>query len=54
MLRIVLSFGALAMLLGASAAFAFPPIDLTVAGSSYTSSDGTVWPKDRIEPGTHV
>lgn len=29
--------------LGASAAYAFPPIDLTTLNSTYTGSDGVVW-----------
>jgi hypothetical protein len=44
MIRKVLFLGAAGLLLGASAAFAFPPIDLTTSGVSYTSTyDGTVW-----------
>jgi hypothetical protein len=31
------------MVLGASAAYAFPPIDLTAVGASYTGADGVVW-----------
>lgn len=44
MIRKVLFLGAAGLLLGASAAFAFPPIDLTTAGATYTSAtDGTIW-----------
>jgi len=44
MIRKVLLLSAVAMLLGASAAFAFPPIDLTTSGATYTSpTDGTIW-----------
>ena len=42
MMRIIFLSGAV-MLLAASAAFAFPPIDLTTAGATYTSTDGTIW-----------
>jgi hypothetical protein len=42
MLRIVLLSGAV-MLVAASAALAFPPIDLTTSGATYTSTDGTIW-----------
>jgi hypothetical protein len=42
MLRVVLLSGAV-MLVAASAALAFPPIDLTTAGATYTSTDGTIW-----------
>lgn len=31
------------MLLGASAAYAFPPIDLTTLNATYTGADGVVW-----------
>lgn len=31
------------LVLGASAAYAFPPIDLTTLGSTYTGTDGVVW-----------
>jgi len=55
MLRILIFLGATAILLGASAALAFPPIDLTVAGSSYTSADGTIWTQITTQPtGTGV
>lgn len=42
-MRVLIVFGAAALLLGASAALAFPPIDLTTSGATYTSTDGTVW-----------
>ena len=43
MIRKVLFLGAAAMLLGASAGYAFPPIDLTTQDATYTSGDGTIW-----------
>ena len=49
MLRIGLLTGA-AMLLGASTALAFPPIDLTTSGATYTSSDGTIWTQLTSQP----
>jgi hypothetical protein len=42
-MRILIAFGTATLLLGASAALAFPPIDLTTSGATYTSTDGTVW-----------
>jgi len=44
MIRKVLFLGAAVLLVGASAAYAFPPIDMTTAGATYTSAtDGTIW-----------
>jgi hypothetical protein len=43
MIRKVLFLGAAAMLLGATAGYAFPPIDLTTADATYTSADGSIW-----------
>ncbi|MGE5179584.1 MAG: PEP-CTERM sorting domain-containing protein [Bacteroidota bacterium] len=44
MIRKVLFLGAVGMLLlGASAAYAFPPIDLTVANATVTGADGVIW-----------
>lgn len=55
MIRKVLFLGAAGLLLGASAAFAFPPIDLTVQDASYTSADGTIWTQLSTDPtGTGV
>jgi len=56
MIRKVLLLGAAGLLLGASAAYAFPPIDLTTAGATYTSAtDGTVWSQLQNAPtGTGV
>jgi hypothetical protein len=48
--RILLFFGAAAILLGASAARAFPPIDLTAGGATYTSADGTIWTQLTSQP----
>ncbi|HYJ33615.1 MAG TPA: PEP-CTERM sorting domain-containing protein [Candidatus Binatia bacterium] len=42
-MRLLIAFGAAALLLGASAALAFPPIDLTTSGTTYASADGTIW-----------
>jgi PEP-CTERM motif-containing protein len=42
-MRLMLVLSGAALLLGASAALAFPPIDLTIAGTTSTSTDGTVW-----------
>ena len=42
-MRLLIAFGAAAVLFGASAALAFPPIDLTTAAATYTSADGTIW-----------
>jgi len=42
-MRRLIVLGAATLLLGASTALAFPPIDLTASGASYTSTDGTVW-----------
>lgn len=44
MIRSAVLLAAVAALLGASAAYAFPPIDLSLAGTTSTSSvDGTIW-----------
>jgi len=42
MLRIVF-LSVAAMLIAATNAFAFPPIDLTTSAATYTSTDGTIW-----------
>lgn len=55
MIRKVLFLGAAAMLLGASAGYAFPPIDLTTQDATYTSGDGTIWTQLSGQPtGTGV
>jgi PEP-CTERM motif-containing protein len=56
MIRKVLLLGAVGLLvLGASAAYAFPPIDLTVSGATVNGSDGTIWTQLVSQPtGTGV
>ena len=56
MIRKVLVLGAVSLLMGASAAYAFPPIDFaTTAGGTYTSGDGTYWTHNQNAPtGTGV
>ncbi|HYJ33139.1 MAG TPA: PEP-CTERM sorting domain-containing protein [Candidatus Binatia bacterium] len=55
MIRKVLFLGAAGLLLGASAAFAFPPIDLTTQDATATSADGTIWTQLSTDPtGTGV
>jgi hypothetical protein len=56
MIRKVLLLGVAALAVGASAAYAFPPIDLaTTAGATYTSTDGTYWQHNQNAPtGTGV
>jgi hypothetical protein len=60
MIRKVLFLGAAGLLLGASAAFAFPPIDLSYQDASSTdagngSVDGTIWTQLSTDPtGTGV
>lgn len=54
MIRKVLFLGAAGLLLGASAAFAFPPIDLTF-DTTVNAADGTIWSSDFASPtGTGV
>ncbi len=49
MIRTAVLFAAVAALLGASAAYALGPIDLTTAGTTYTSLvDGTVWTNENL------
>ena len=38
------------LVLGASAAYAFPPIDLTTAGATYTGADGVIWNQIITQP----
>jgi hypothetical protein len=55
MIRKVLFLGAACLLFGASAAFAFPPIDLTVAGAVVTGDGGVVFQQLQDAPtGTGV
>jgi PEP-CTERM motif-containing protein len=55
MIRKVLFLGAAVLLVGASAAYAFPPIDLTVLGAQVNSADGTIWQQIHNQPtGTGV
>jgi len=42
-MRLLIAIGAASLLFGASAALAFPPIDLTTSAATYTSTDGTIW-----------
>jgi len=47
--------GAVVMLVGATAAYAFPPIDLTTSGTSVLGADGAFWKQNVTQPtGTGV
>lgn len=55
MIRKVILFSVVMVAVGAAAAFAFPPIDLTTAGSTYTGADNVIWNQITNQPtGTGV